>query len=56
MVQQLDLVGFGGCTWHGAFQEACPTQITIAWIARLYRDFIVAGATARPEAGAEAGI
>ena len=56
MVQQMDLEGFGGCTWHGECQEACPKEISIDWIARLYRDFIVAGATARPEAGAEAGI
>ena len=48
MVQQMDAEGFGGCTWHGECMEACPKEISIDWIARLYRDYIRASAT-RPE-------
>jgi len=56
MVERMDAEGFGGCTWHGECQEACPKEISIDWIARLYRDYIVASATARSEVVAEAGV
>lgn len=56
MVERMDAEGFGGCTWHGECQEACPKEISIDWIARLYRDFIVATATARAETPAEGAV
>jgi succinate dehydrogenase iron-sulfur subunit len=56
MVAQMDAEGFGGCTWHGECQEACPKEISIDWIARLYRDYIVASATRREEQAAEVAI
>jgi succinate dehydrogenase / fumarate reductase iron-sulfur subunit len=48
VIEQMDLEGFGGCTWHGECQEACPKEISIDWIARLQRDYARASAT-RPE-------
>jgi succinate dehydrogenase / fumarate reductase iron-sulfur subunit len=56
MVKQMDVEGFGGCTWHGECQEACPKEIRIDWITRLYHDYIVANAAARDEVAAEAAI
>ncbi|MEO8560721.1 MAG: succinate dehydrogenase/fumarate reductase iron-sulfur subunit [bacterium] len=46
MVAQMDLEHFGGCTWFGECQEACPKEISIDVIARMNRDFLVAAATA----------
>ncbi|MDH4131821.1 MAG: succinate dehydrogenase/fumarate reductase iron-sulfur subunit, partial [Gemmatimonadota bacterium] len=48
--------GFGGCTWHGECQEACPKEISIDWIARLQRDFIFASASRSEEAATEVAI
>jgi succinate dehydrogenase / fumarate reductase iron-sulfur subunit len=42
MVAQMDAEAFGGCTWHGECQEACPKEISIDVIARMYRDYLVA--------------
>ena len=56
MVEQMDAEGFGACTWHGECQEACPKEITIDWIARLYRDFIRASITRREASAAEAAM
>jgi succinate dehydrogenase / fumarate reductase iron-sulfur subunit len=56
MVEQMDLEGFGGCTWHGECQEACPKEISIDWISRLQRDFITASLTRREETAAEVAI
>ena len=42
MVAQMDAEGFGGCTWHGECQAACPKEISIDVIARMYRDYLVA--------------
>jgi succinate dehydrogenase / fumarate reductase iron-sulfur subunit len=42
MVAQMDTEAFGGCTWHGECQEACPKEISIDVIARMYRDYLVA--------------
>jgi succinate dehydrogenase / fumarate reductase iron-sulfur subunit len=47
MVRQMDEEGFGGCTWHGECQQACPKRITIHTIARMNRDFIAARARRR---------
>jgi succinate dehydrogenase / fumarate reductase iron-sulfur subunit len=42
MVEQMDAEGFGGCTWHGECQEACPKHISIHTIARMNRDYLSA--------------
>ncbi len=46
MVAQLDKEGFGSCTNTGACEAACPKEISIANIARLNKEYIVAGITA----------
>ncbi|MGI9090488.1 MAG: succinate dehydrogenase/fumarate reductase iron-sulfur subunit [Gemmatimonadaceae bacterium] len=40
MVEQMDLEGFGGCSWFGECQEACPKNISIDTIARMKSDFL----------------
>ncbi len=42
MTQKMDDESFGGCTWHGECQEACPKEISINAIARMNADFIKA--------------
>ena len=42
MVAKMDELGFGNCTNTGACQAECPKSISIAHIARLNRDFIIA--------------
>jgi len=42
MVAQMDEEEFGGCTWHGECQEACPKEISIDVIARMNRDYLKA--------------
>jgi succinate dehydrogenase / fumarate reductase iron-sulfur subunit len=49
MVAQMDLESFGGCTWFGECQDACPKEISIDFIARMNRDFMYASATAVDE-------
>jgi succinate dehydrogenase / fumarate reductase iron-sulfur subunit len=49
MVAQMDLENFGGCSWFGECQEACPKGISIDFIARMNKDFLVATATEREE-------
>ncbi len=44
MVEQMDIEGFGNCTWVGECQEACPKEISIDVIERMHRDYIVASA------------
>jgi succinate dehydrogenase / fumarate reductase iron-sulfur subunit len=56
MVAQMDREGFGGCTWHGECQEACPKEISIDWIARLYRDYLVASWTVSEEKSVEVAL
>lgn len=40
MVDQMDQEGFGNCTWHGECQAACPKEISIDTISRMYRDYL----------------
>jgi succinate dehydrogenase / fumarate reductase iron-sulfur subunit len=47
MVRQMDIEGFGGCTWYGECEAACPKEIKIEVIARMYRDYLVASVTSR---------
>jgi succinate dehydrogenase / fumarate reductase iron-sulfur subunit len=49
MVQQHDAEGFGACTNHRECEAACPKEISIAFIAKMNRDFIRASAKQRPE-------
>jgi succinate dehydrogenase / fumarate reductase, iron-sulfur subunit len=49
MVARMDLESFGGCSLFGECQEACPKGISIDFIARMNRDFLVAAMTAQDE-------
>lgn len=42
MVATMDSLGFGGCTNTGACEVECPKGISIAHIARLNREYLVA--------------
>jgi succinate dehydrogenase / fumarate reductase iron-sulfur subunit len=44
MATQMDVEGFGACTWFGECQEACPKEISIDTIARMNRDYLNATA------------
>lgn len=41
MIRAMDAEMFGGCTNHGECQEACPKGISINFIVRMNRDFLV---------------
>ncbi len=56
MEAQMEAEGFGGCTWHGECQEACPKGISVDWITRLYRDYITATVLQREESTASAAL
>jgi succinate dehydrogenase / fumarate reductase iron-sulfur subunit len=49
MVRQMDSEGFGSCTNHRECEAACPKEISIAFIAKMNRDFIKASSRERPE-------
>ena len=40
MVAQMDIEHFGGCSWYGECQDACPKEISIDTITRMNRDFL----------------
>ena len=42
MIAKMDELGFGGCTNTRACEAECPKGISIAHIARLNREFVVA--------------
>ena len=44
MVAQMDKEGFGSCTNTGACEAVCPKEISIENIARLNREYMLAGA------------
>lgn len=46
MIAQMDKEGFGACTATGACEAVCPKEISIANIARLNAEYVVAGLTA----------
>ena len=46
MVTQMDAELFGGCSWFGECQEACPKEISIDTITRMNGDYL-RGGTAR---------
>lgn len=43
MVAQMDKEGFGACTNTGACEAVCPKEISIENIARLNREYVLAG-------------
>jgi len=43
MVAQMDKEGFGGCTNTGACEAVCPKEISIDNIARLNKEYLMAG-------------
>lgn len=49
MIEKMDEEGFGNCTNHGECETACPKTISVEFIARLNRDFLVASLTRRPD-------
>ncbi len=49
MVGKMDEEGFGSCTNHRECEAACPKEISIAYIARMNRDYMKASARQRPE-------
>src|SRR6266571_16339 len=49
MVAAMDEAGFGACTNHGECEAVCPKGISVAFIARMNRDFIRATLTAAGE-------
>ena len=49
MVSQMEVEEFGGCTFYGECQEACPKEISIDTIVRMNRDFIRANLAKREE-------
>ena len=53
MVEQMDLEGFGHCTWYGECQEACPKLISIDVISRMNRDYLRASIAQNQAAAAE---
>ena len=56
MVEQMDLEGFGNCSWFGECQEACPKEISLDAIMQMNHDYIAAvargGGNARPAGAA----
>jgi succinate dehydrogenase / fumarate reductase iron-sulfur subunit len=46
MINQMDKEGFGACTNINACQAACPKEISVANIARLNHEYLVASLTA----------
>ena len=55
MLAQMDAEGFGSCTNHGECEAVCPKGISVSFIARLNRDFIVAAATGADTANSSDG-
>jgi succinate dehydrogenase / fumarate reductase iron-sulfur subunit len=47
MVDQADAEGFGGCSWHGECQAACPKKISIDAISRMQHDYVRASLRTR---------
>jgi len=45
MVKKHEELGFGGCSNHYECEAACPKAISVAFIARMNRDYVVAALT-----------
>jgi succinate dehydrogenase / fumarate reductase iron-sulfur subunit len=55
MIDQMDKEGFGGCTWHGECQEACPKHISIDFISFMNRDYLRGSLMGADEDGSSSG-
>ena len=42
MVEQMDKEGFGACTVTGSCEAVCPKGISLNFIARMNRDYLLA--------------
>jgi succinate dehydrogenase / fumarate reductase iron-sulfur subunit len=40
MTEQMDAEGFGGCTFHGECEAACPKAISVRFIAKMNADYL----------------
>jgi succinate dehydrogenase / fumarate reductase iron-sulfur subunit len=40
MTEQMDAEGFGGCTFHGECEAACPKGITVRFISQMNADYL----------------
>ena len=50
MVEAMDAAGFGACTVTGSCEAVCPKNISLDFIARLNRDYLVACLKGDPKA------
>ncbi len=50
MVEAMDEAGFGACTVTGSCEAVCPKNISLDFIARLNRDFLIASLKGDPKA------
>jgi succinate dehydrogenase / fumarate reductase iron-sulfur subunit len=41
MVQVMDQEGFGNCTMHRECEAVCPKEISVNFIARMNREYLV---------------
>jgi succinate dehydrogenase / fumarate reductase iron-sulfur subunit len=56
MVEAMDGAGFGNCTNHGECEAACPKEISLEFIARLNREFLLASVAERPRSKRSDGV
>ena len=47
MVAQMDKEMFGGCSFTNACEAVCPKEISVTNIARLNKEYLVAGLSAK---------
>ena len=50
MVNQMDAEGFGSCTVTGSCEAVCPKEISLDFIARMNRDYLVSLLKGDPKA------
>jgi succinate dehydrogenase / fumarate reductase iron-sulfur subunit len=51
MVEQMDTEGFGACTVTGSCEAVCPKRISLDFIARMNRDYLIALLKGESKAG-----
>jgi succinate dehydrogenase / fumarate reductase iron-sulfur subunit len=49
MVERMDAEGFGNCTNYYECEAACPKEISVAFIAKMNREYFGAGAPVKKE-------
>jgi succinate dehydrogenase / fumarate reductase iron-sulfur subunit len=52
MVQQMDAEGFGNCTNYFECEAACPKEISVAFIAKMNREYLAAKLAPDPDTSA----